>query len=105
MGRGCRRASDVLAHEAVAVRTALCLLAQDELDMSTVLPRVWEIEERMIAGAALEDDILLISVRCGGSSIPVGKIYSEHGLEKGSSSNPMPTDDDMLAWAKQHLGM
>ena len=45
------------------------------------------------------------TLRCGGSSIPVGKIYSEHGLEKGSSSNPMPTDDAMLAWAKQHLGM
>ena len=45
------------------------------------------------------------SLHCGGSSIPVGKIYGEHGLEKGSTSNPMPTDDAMVAWAKQNLGM
>ena len=68
-GQGCRRGPDVLAHKAVALHAMLGLLARDKLHVSTVLPRVWEIEERMIAGAALEDDILLISVRCGGSSI------------------------------------
>ena len=40
---------------------------------------------------------------CGGQAVPVGMLPSTHGIGQGSSSAKLPTDKELVAWAKAKL--
>ena len=43
------------------------------------------------------------SIACSGKDVPLKEMFATDGLEKDSAAYPKPTDEELVAWAKERL--
>lgn len=42
---------------------------------------------------------------CGGTQLPIGQVQKEHRIEIGSTTDVLPSDEEIVAWAQKKLGL
>ena len=45
------------------------------------------------------------SLNCGGKALSIPDVQKQHGIELGSTFAALPTDEEIIKWAKDRLGL